>query len=593
MTAHPQHNIILKNKIGLKIFFLFVLCALIPLSVISSVSYLFVSHQLKSDAHYRLKQQCKAIGFGVFERLQFLENELTSIAREISLGQWDYTQHQPYDPVNREGSRFLSIVLTHQAGAVTPVLGQAAANLPEINPNALDHLRSGKSIIVMQEVRVSGPDLFLIRWLGPDNPSKGYLIAKIEPLYLWGIGAEGALPQNLEMVVCQPGRQILVSSFRNYEFSRPLIEQYRQNTFSGVFESSHKGETYISAYWSLFLKHQYRASDWVVVLSQSKPSILAPVSNFGTTFFLLLLLTFWVITLLSVHSIRKRMLPVEALLEGAAKFAAGDLDHRVDVKSGDELEVLADAFNDMGQKLKKSQAMVVQATKMSTFGQMAAGIVHEIGQPLTSISGYSDLLSHILTGEKPTRFITIIRREIKRLSDIIAKFRTFSRTTEEVFAPVQVNEVINHVHKLIEHQLKMKQVEIQLDLEEALPDISADRNGLQQVLLNLTMNAIDAMEEKGGEERHLMMRTFMENDNLTIEIEDNGCGIPDHAQDTIFEPFFTTKSEEKGTGLGLAILQSIVHKHNGEIRLTTEENVGTCFTLTFPLTPRTAHADPQ
>jgi signal transduction histidine kinase len=162
-----------------------------------------------------------------------------------------------------------------------------------------------------------------------------------------------------------------------------------------------------------------------------------------------------------------------------------------------------------------------------------------------------------------------------------------------VFAPVQINDLLHHVHKLIEHHLQMQHVDIRLDLEEDLPKISGDRNGLQQVLLNLAMNAIDAMEDKDRQERRMIMRTFMGKDDLTVEIEDNGCGIPAQVRDTIFEPFFTTKPEEKGTGLGLAILQSIIHKHNGAIRFTTEENVGTCFSITFPLIAPSVQADTQ
>lgn len=586
-------DIFLKNKIGLKIFLLFVLCALIPLAVISCVSYLYVSHQLKTEAHYRLTQQCKAIGFGVYERLEFLETELTSVAKKINRGQWTYTEPLSYDPVKREGNRFVSIMISGRDGGVTPVLGPVAQYVPPIDIKVLDHLRTGKSMLQIMDSQDSRPDIFMIQILKPDGASQKYLVAKIEPLYLWGIGAEGALPRNLEMVVCQPGQQILVSSLRDYELSRPLLEKFRQDSFSGIFESPHKGETYISSYWSLFLKHKYRVADWVVILSQSKSSILAPVSKFTATFFLLILLTFWVITLMAVHSIRKRMQPVEALKQGAEKFASGDLDHRVEIHSRDELEVLAQAFNNMGQKLKKSQAMVVQATKMSTFGQMAAGIVHEIGQPLTSISGYSDLLANELTEAHHVRFIRTVQREVKRLVDIISKFRTFSRTSTEVFKPVQMNKVIHQIHRLLEHQLKIKNIEIQLDLQQKLPDILGDRNGLQQVILNLAINAIDAMEEKGAEERLLDIRTFTVSDHLYVEIKDNGSGIPDHAMDSIFEPFFTTKSEEKGTGLGLAILQSIVHKHDAAIELTTKEDVGTCFSIAFPIAPPSRQADSE
>ena len=108
---------------------------------------------------------------------------------------------------------------------------------------------------------------------------------------------------------------------------------------------------------------------------------------------------------------------------------------------------------------------------------------------------------------------------------------------------------------------------------------------IPEIFFNLAINTIDALEEKGADERRLDIHTFIASNHLSVEIKDYGYGIPNHVKDSIFEPFFTTKPEEKGTGLGLVILQSIVHKHNASIELTTEENVGTCFSIAFSTEP--------
>lgn len=570
-----------KSKFGFKIFLLFVLCALLPLLAISGVSYVFVTHQLKSEAYYRLRQQCKAKGFEIYERLTSLETELASIAREVGAGRWRHHEPRHYDPVTREGSRFASIVHFRQNGHAVSILGKVPPPPPKLRSANLSSLKQRKSIVLVLNTQQNQPDIVMIQLLDPNHPDKGYLAARIEKLYLWGIGAEGSLPPDVEMVVTQPGKQILVSSVRNYEFSRPLVEKYNQSAFSGVFESQHQGRTFINAYWSLFLNHRFMLSDWVVILSQSRSSVLAPISKFSTIFFLLILLTFWIIMLLAIINIRKRLKPVRALKRGAQKIANGEWHHRVDVHSGDEFELVAEAFNDMVQKLEKSQSMLVQATKMSTFGQMAAGIVHEIGQPLSSISGYTDLLALEVTEEKPARFISIMQREVSRLAEIIAKFRSFSRTSSDIFTSLQINDVIYQTHKLVEHQLGMRQVRIQLDLQEGLPDIPGDKNGLQQVFLNLVINSIDAFEDQPKQQNMIYLRTYLKNDQVFAEVEDNGCGIPLHLQEDIFEPFFTTKSEDKGTGLGLAILQSILHKHDAILEMDTQPGRGTCFKISF------------
>ena len=574
----------LTSKIARRFFLLFIFCALLPLLTISGVSYFFVSHQLKAEAYKRLRQQGKTKGFEIYERLLSLEAQLEAMARDISQGRWPDQERPPYDPSTREGSRFKSVSFVNpHSNGLKPIHGEAdlGPRISRFDPLPPD--LKGQSFIKIQKDKDNPfATVRMHHLLDPSDPSKGILVAEIDPLYLWGIGVEGSLPPDVEMTVCSPGDQVLITSFDNYEFSRSFLNTFALDPFSGTFDSSKNGRAYINTYWSLFLRHRFATPDWSIILSQSKTSILEPVSRFSLIFLLLLLLTFWVIVLLSIVTIRKRMVPLEAFKTGATFIAEGNFDHRITITSGDEFEMLADTFNDMSQKLKHSQAILLQAAKMSAFGQMAAGIVHEIGQPLSSISGYTDLLVEDVQDEETQKYLSIMRSEIRRLIEIISKFRTFSRTAPERFEAVHVNDILLHTHHLLEHQLSMQNVQFDLQLQEEIPFIDADKNELQQVFLNLVMNAIDALEDRPRENRHVTIRTSAHDDWVVVDIEDNGCGIAPEHQQAIFEPFFTTKSEEKGTGLGLAVLQSILHKHHAEIDVKSQLEKGTCFTLRFP-----------
>jgi signal transduction histidine kinase len=258
----------------------------------------------------------------------------------------------------------------------------------------------------------------------------------------------------------------------------------------------------------------------------------------------------------------------------------------VDISSGDEFEGLAETFNEMSDKIKKSQAMLLQSAKMSTFGQMSAGIVHEIGQPLSAISGYAELMNMGgLSEEKQQHYFAIISQQIERLKTIISKFRIFSRSSHQVVAEVDLNRILHQTQNLLEYQLKIKMVEVRWSINRALPPILGDADGLQQVFLNLLSNAVDALEKSKGTPT-IEIKTYANDGSVHVEIADNGCGISKEIQQSVFDPFFTTKGEEKGTGLGLAITSSIVQKHNGTIQLISDADKGTTFILRFPIYER-------
>jgi two-component system NtrC family sensor kinase len=253
----------------------------------------------------------------------------------------------------------------------------------------------------------------------------------------------------------------------------------------------------------------------------------------------------------------------------------------VKIKSGDEFENLGEAFNQMSKKIKEGQALLVQAAKLSAIGQMAAGIIHEVKQPLTAIHCLLDLS---LMDEKPGKTkerLESTMGQVKRLNNMLGKFKSFSHMSEEKMERLSLGNVIAQVYELFEHQFLRGQIHCHMESKENLPDILGDKQGLQQVFTNLLINAVDALEDKNDGERIINVKTYSYEDKVFVEVDDNGCGIPEEIQTRIFDPFFTTKDEDKGTGLGMAIIESILHKHEASINVESEVGTGTKFTIAF------------
>jgi signal transduction histidine kinase len=289
-----------------------------------------------------------------------------------------------------------------------------------------------------------------------------------------------------------------------------------------------------------------------------------------------------VVCLFSIIQIRRNLIPIETLRKGTEQIANGEFGIEVDIRSGDEFESLGRDFNEMSRKLKEGRAMLVQSAKMGAVGQMASGVVHEIGQPLTSISGLIDILGLDKPTDAGKRRLDLMKKEMERLTNIISRFRNFARVSEHTMKPLSLNEAVDATYALLEHQLKMKGVYCRVEKTEGLPSILGDRNSLQQVFINLMINSTDALEGKKDEKPLLVVRTFSEDGKVCVEVRDNGSGIPKEIQEKIFDPFFTTKGPEKGTGLGLAIIASILHQHRASISLESEVGKGTQFKLSFP-----------
>jgi histidine kinase len=241
-----------------------------------------------------------------------------------------------------------------------------------------------------------------------------------------------------------------------------------------------------------------------------------------------------------------------------------------------------------------AQRQLIQASKMATLGEMATGVAHELNQPLSVIKTASSFIKRKVEKKEPLEegilktMAEEIDSHVDRAEKIINHMREFGRKSEVAKEKLQVNEILKRSLDFFKQQLKLREIEVVERLEDRLPLILADSNRLEQVFINLLINARDAIErkwEKGalkGENKRITLQTCYEQEMVTIRVTDNGTGIPEAILERIFEPFFTTKKVGKGTGLGLSISYGIVRDYDGTINVETKEGEGTTFTIRFP-----------
>ncbi len=258
-----------------------------------------------------------------------------------------------------------------------------------------------------------------------------------------------------------------------------------------------------------------------------------------------------------------------------------------------ESSVIIASTTDITESVEK-ETQLIQASKMTTLGQMAAGIAHEINQPLNIMQVTADFLQKMIDrgqqipDEELASIADDIRRNVQRASGIIQHMRDFSRQSEVVRTRMNINDPIRDVFKVLGHQLKVHEVALELDLAEDLPQIYADHNRLEQVFINLVINAVDAMDTKaaaaeGGKvEKKLTICSRLLDGQVSVTVSDTGTGMSREVREKIFEPFFTTKRVGKGTGLGVSISYGIVKDYDGTIEVDSTEGEGTVFELRFP-----------
>lgn len=314
--------------------------------------------------------------------------------------------------------------------------------------------------------------------------------------------------------------------------------------------------------------------------------------------------------------------PIQALKSGTERLAHGDLGYQLDIRSNNEVGDLAHSFNGMSlqlrsaneeiiawaktledrvedktRELKRAHDHVLHVEKMASIGKMAAVVAHEINNPLSGILTYAKLLRKWLDrgdtqGEKreeALQCLDLIAGESRRCGDLVKNLLTFSRTAPINLQSSDLNSVIDRTIRLVRHQLEMNGAQLQLDLAPALPLVQCDPAQIEQVVLALVMNALDAMPRGGN--LWISTRLAEQTGEVEIRVRDDGSGIPPDILPNIFEPFLTTKESGHGVGLGLAISHSIVEGHGGRIEVQSQYGKGTEFLIHLPLAAAFAGAD--
>jgi hypothetical protein len=243
-------------------------------------------------------------------------------------------------------------------------------------------------------------------------------------------------------------------------------------------------------------------------------------------------------------------------------------------------------FDDVTERTELERKLL-QADKLSSIGLLAAGVAHEVNTPLAVISTYAQMLAKQIGGdEQKSALLDKIAKQTFRASEIVNSLLNFSRTSAKEFGELDLGRVIRETLSLIEHQLEKNGIRIDMQIQEHLPPIRGEAGKLQQVFLNLFLNARDAMERGGT----LTVRVAAEERGVGVRVEDTGRGIPPEHLQRIYDPFFTTKAARKGTGLGLSVTYGIVREHGGEIEVESAVGKGTRFHLEFPAARATVHA---
>jgi signal transduction histidine kinase len=296
------------------------------------------------------------------------------------------------------------------------------------------------------------------------------------------------------------------------------------------------------------------------------------------------------------------ILPISQLMVGIKNLAKGNLDIRIDSRGGDELSELAKAFNQMATDLKDAQERIIQeaetklelerslrrSEKLATIGQLASGLAHEIGTPLNIIGGRAELAKKRL-GDKEEAYksLDIIVEQAERITKIIQQLLGFIRKKRPEQTSLNIRTVLETTLDFLDHQIQKQRVKVTKTIRNDLPLVAGDPDQLQQVFLNLILNAIQSMPEGGvlrlsGSTKEISKENLEDGKRQYVEvrIEDTGLGMEKEVIQNIFNPFFTTK--DTGTGLGLMVSQGIVQDHEGWIDVESQVGKGSVFKVYLP-----------
>jgi signal transduction histidine kinase len=289
--------------------------------------------------------------------------------------------------------------------------------------------------------------------------------------------------------------------------------------------------------------------------------------------------------LVAVHLARRLTQPVEEILDGIRQVRQGNRSYRFAINGDREFQDLGNAFNQAYASLEAAQESILQAEKMAAVGKLAAGVAHEVGNPLASISSVAQMMRRGCTNGEQGERIELIMKEVARTSGIVRDLLAFSRPArDEKKGSIRIAEVLDHSVKLLRYDKRTSCIGIDVDYDGEIGSIEGHSDRLIQVFTNIMINAVDAISAHNPDGAgQVSIRARRSEDRVVVTVTDDGPGMSPDQIHSAFDPFFTTKDPGKGTGLGLWICYQEVQRHRGTIRIESEAGAGTTVRVELPI----------
>ncbi len=349
-----------------------------------------------------------------------------------------------------------------------------------------------------------------------------------------------------------------------------IHQQILEDAYGTISAHKEKIDNY-RLYWS-----RIADLDWSIGLVLPEQALLGSISRLKARSLTFTALVAVVALLLTLYLVKRITNPIAQLMHGAQEFSAGNLNHRIRIKGEGELRRLGEKYNAMASRLKSREKQIIQVDRLASLGIMAAGIAHEVRNPLAGMKSCAQLMRRKAISSEVETLAHGINVEIDRLDQIVRQLLDFARPREAFQSAVLLTDCVSEILQMVRKELDQRRIKVATEFN-VIPLVMTDAGHVQQIFLNLILNAAQAMPDGGS----LTIALQQVDEKVEVAISDTGCGITAEHLDRIFDPFFTTRPS--GTGLGLSVVHSLMKENNITWRIASEVGKGTVFLLYFQL----------
>lgn len=600
------------NSIKLRLMSIMVVTSIIPLLFLGYYNIKIIRKEIQNSIHKQHILTASRVSYVVSDLVKTLQTSLETVSLTNSEVFYDNDMKNKENLIYGILKQFPHLeeiaMISSEGKEIVKVSKRYAVSNEDLSMlydnDLFQKLKQGKSFIGSPKIDIDNQIVFDLGVPvgGINEDFKGGFVAKISLRQVM---------QEISLVEISDGSYVMLVDdsgelIGHSDYSQVLRRQDVSNSkgVEKLLKSKANGENYIR---NLELKpiiyRSYTGEDvlgvyglipevgWGIVVEQPLVNAYSTLKKMLLQLNLVLFIILVAISILVVFFVFYFIKPVEELAKGVASVKKGDLDYKIPKQCNDEIGLVIEAFNEMIEEIKKkreNEKLAIRAEKKAAIGVLAAGVAHEINNPMNNLGFYADdLLERLETEEIEDlknkgvfeEYLLSIREEIYRCTDITQSLLNYSREVKSQYKKVYIPNIINQVLKLVKYPISKQKIKVDLKYQDLLPYIYIDESQLQQVILNLVTNSVDAMPSGGV----LTICLISQENSLCMEVIDTGEGISEEDLSHIFDPFYTTKPIGKGTGLGLSVSQVIVERMGGSISLQNNKEIGTKATVWLPM----------